>query len=84
MVATVRNAVCHCRIDSAEQGLYSKTYPFLVDTKETFKDLSKDYPEIIINIKTTFRPKISSYVLFQTESTDYLRFIKSVLGHSLW
>ena len=43
-----------------------KTYPFLVDTKETFKDLSKDYPEIIINIKRLFVQKISSYVLFQT------------------
>lgn len=43
-----------------------KTYPFLKQTEESFKELRVRYSELLLKIKQLFVQKISGYVMFQT------------------
>lgn len=44
----------------------NRTFPYLENTKESFKELRQRYPEIITKIKQLFVQKISGFVLFQS------------------
>lgn len=43
-----------------------KSYPYLRKNNESFKELKRDFPDVITKIKQLFVQKVSSFILFQT------------------